>query len=140
MDELFQCFVKEIRFIRNLTPKTISTYEQSWKVYRRYCEDINQESLTEFVLGMRESGISPAGCNSYIRSINSFLTWLYLNKRLNERLRVRLLKVERKVFRTFSDEQIKNILSYKPRTFGSHRLITLLALLTDSIRKVPKPS
>jgi hypothetical protein len=44
MDELFRFFVKEIRFIRNLSPKTISTYEQSWKVYRRYSSDINHWS------------------------------------------------------------------------------------------------
>lgn len=132
MDEHFRCFVKEIRFIRNLTPKTISTYEQAWKVYLRYSCEINQTHLNRFVIGMREAGISPGGCNSYIRSINSFLSWLHENGHLANRLHIKLLKAERKVFKTFSDDQIRTILNHKSRTFGEHRLITLLSLLTDT--------
>jgi len=132
MDELFQCFIKEARFIRNLTPKTIDTYQQAWTVYSRYCTAINQAQLTTFVLSMRERGISPSGCNSYIRSINSFLTWMHANGHTPQRLRVKLLKVEKRVLKTFSDEHIKRILSHKPATFGEHRIVTLLALLTDT--------
>jgi integrase/recombinase XerD len=132
VDELFRRFIKEIRFIRNLTPKTISTYEQSWKVYRRFSSEINQPELNQFVIGMREAGISPGGCNTHIRSINSFLTWLHENDQLPQRLHIKLLKVERKVFRTFSDDQIKAILFHKAQSLGEHRLLTLLSLLTDT--------
>jgi hypothetical protein len=58
MDELFSCFIKEVRFIRNLTPKTISVYQQSWQVYLRYSAEINQAQLNQFVIEMREAGLS----------------------------------------------------------------------------------
>lgn len=132
MDELFLCFIKEVRFIRNLTPKTISTYQQSWKVYRRYSDEINQHQLNQFVVGMREAGLSPAACNTHVRSVNSFLSWLHENGHICERLHVKLLRVERKVFRTFSDEQIRALVFHKPKSFGEHRLVTLISLLTDT--------
>lgn len=46
---------------------------------------------------MRESGLSAGACNVYIRSINSFLSWLHENGYVTEPLRLRQLPQEKKI-------------------------------------------
>lgn len=36
--------------------------------------------LKEFVIGLRETGLSPITCNITIRELNTFLKWLFDNE------------------------------------------------------------
>jgi len=88
--------------------------------------------LKEFVIKLLESGISPATVNSYIRGFNSYLTWLHENGKIDSRLRIKKIKEPERVLKTFSDEQLKLLLSWKPRKFCEWRLYALLCLVIDT--------
>ena len=105
MKELFEHFLKEKQFLNGVSPKTIRSYQQAFNAFVRVVGEVgveptertdlgcstgspaplavysplSKDTLKDFVIGMRESGLSPGACNVYIRSINSFLTWLREN-------------------------------------------------------------
>jgi integrase/recombinase XerD len=94
-------------------------------------ESLNQALLNSWVVSMREEGLSAVSCNVYIRGINSFLSWLYEQELLRQKLRAKQLKEEHKVIQTFSEAQLKAFLAWKPKTFAEHRLAALIATATD---------
>jgi integrase/recombinase XerD len=136
MQALFEQFVKERRFLNNSTEKTIQFYRQSWAAFCRCFpilpDHLSNNHLTKFVMHMRESGLSPVSCNVYIRGMNSFLSWLHEHEYVAEPFRMRQLKVEQKILQTFNDQQVKALLSWKPKTIAEHRLFALLSLLADT--------
>lgn len=133
---MFEQFIKELQYLKNLSPLTIKSYRQA---YGRYCKfsgenDIlpTKASLNQFVIKMREAGLKPTSCNISIRAINSYLGWLYENEFVKERLRIKQLKAERKVIEPYTDEELHKVLSFKPKDFYEHRLAVLAALLIDT--------
>src|SRR5688572_23016750 len=67
---LIEQFVQHGTFLRGWTPDTVRTYRYS------LCGlplEISKASLSDFVVALRQRGLSPGGINLRIRSINSFL-------------------------------------------------------------------
>jgi hypothetical protein len=78
MEALFNLFLKEKQYLSNVSPKTIRSYQQAFNCYTKLGgQSPTKDDLKNFVVRMREAGLSVGGCNVYIRSINSFLTWLH---------------------------------------------------------------
>lgn len=80
MRGLFDQFLKEKRYLTGIAPRTVQYYE--W-VYNRWNDYVGEfptrQNIKDFVIKVQESGFTVYTANSYIRGINSFLTWLYEN-------------------------------------------------------------
>ena len=134
--DLFEQFVRERIYLKNVTPKTVRYHRQSWDALCRMSggspEQLNKALLAEFVVKLREAGIKPVSCNTYISSINAFLAWLHENGHLADRLKVKKLKVEQNLIKTLTDQQVRAILNFKPETSGERRVHVLSCLLLDT--------
>lgn len=135
ISQLFAQFVKEKRYIANLSERTLKSYESD--VFKRWMKYVGtmptEKNIKEFVVAMRQDGLSAHTCNITIRSFNSFLSWLQENHHTTERLRLPMLKTEKRVMRTFTEEHIKKLLSWKPnKTRNQIRFYVLLCLLADT--------
>ncbi len=72
---LFDRFIKEKRFVYNLSERTLHSYSKVFRRWERFAGGMpTQENLLDFMVNMRQSGHSPTTCNITIRSFNSFLT------------------------------------------------------------------
>jgi integrase/recombinase XerD len=135
LDELFAQFKKEKVFLKGVREKTLIWYAHSYSAFTRFMgkpEKLDKLVLKEFVTKMRESGISITSCNVYIRGFNSFLTWLFENEQTKEHLKIKQLKDEQKVMKTYTDGHLKIFLSYKPKDWYEWRMYTLVATLIDT--------
>ena len=132
--DLFETFLQEKKFLTGVTPKTISTYQCAYKAYQRVAGNglPTKQSLKQFVIQMQKNGMSVCGINSYARSLNSFLSWLYKEGYVSEPLRLALLKEEKRVFKPLTDQQLRAILSFKPQRFGERRFQVLLCVALDT--------
>ena len=132
--ELFNQFVKEKTFLAGVTPKTVRFYRQSFNAYTRSvgfaCPD--RFILNDFVIKLREGGMSPAGTNVYIRGMNSFLSWLWENGHTGERLKVKQIKEEKKIIKTYSEVELSALLNWKPKTWTEFRMHALIYTLIDT--------
>jgi integrase/recombinase XerD len=131
MISLFEQFLRERRFVKNSSQNTLLFYEQSFKAFNLH-EPLTKGQLTERITVMREKGMKPSTVNCYIRGINSFLSWLHENQHISEPLKIKQLKCEQKMMSYFSDDQLKAIITYKPKDEWQVRLHTLILLCLDT--------
>lgn len=137
MDKEFEFFLREKRFVQNVSENTIEFYQYSYKVFKKHIgitslAELNKIVLNSLVANMRESGMSAGCADARIRGINPFLTWLYENDLISENLKIKKPKLEQKVMKTFTESQMKAIITYKPKDKYELRLHTLLLLLLDT--------
>jgi integrase/recombinase XerD len=136
VEELFEKFIRDKRYLKNLSERTIDSYRE---VFGRWIRFVGREmptasGLEKFVVGMREADFTITTCNISIRSFNSFLSWLHENSHTEERFKIKQIPGGKRVLKTFSDEDLHKLLDWKPNTkrINETRLQVLLYLLTDT--------
>jgi integrase/recombinase XerD len=142
MKDLFAQFLKEKEFLAGVSPKTIRSYQQAFNTYQRVLSEHEsptsrtdelptKDTLKDFVIGMREAGLSPGACNVYIRSINSFLTWLHEGGH-TEPMKIKQLPQPKIVIKVFSDKHVQALIKFRPQGAYEWRLYALICLLIDT--------
>jgi integrase/recombinase XerD len=126
-----ELFIRHGIYLRNWSPKTVRTYRQSLAALP-LIEPLTKASLTALVVGLRERGLTAGGINIRLRTLNSFLTWLHEEGHAPERLKVKLLRAERKAVTTFSDGDIRRIVVFRPTDENQQRAWTLVLTLLDT--------
>lgn len=137
LSELFEQFVRERKYLKNVTPKTINYYHNCWDSFRRLVpvdrpNDLSRSLLANYVVRLRESDVKPVSCNTYISGMNAFLNWLHEQGHITERLAMKKLRVEQQVIKTLADTTLRALLAFKSQTPGECRVQTLVSLLLDT--------
>jgi integrase/recombinase XerD len=127
---MFDDFLKHGKYLRNWSPRTLRTYRQAWSSFQSSlpgkASEPTKAQLEAWVVWMRERGVSPSGCNMYIRTMNSYLSWLHVEHGL-EKLKLKLLREPKKQMVVLDARDIKVVVSTgKPRTR------VLMSLLLDT--------
>ncbi len=79
----FTRFLDERRWLLNVTPKTLEWYEEMFKLLRRLHPtltepaDLTKPALSQFVVKMRERGLSAVSRNTRLKAVNVFVGWLH---------------------------------------------------------------
>ena len=73
MESKFTQFIKERRYLTNVSPRTIEWYEQSLRWLNT--ESPTDADLKSVVIAMRQKGLKATGCNCRGRAINAYLKW-----------------------------------------------------------------
>lgn len=130
----FAEFLQEKQYLTGVSKNTLDYLGYCWKAWTRTVGDSepSRSTLDAFVIGIRQSGLSVGATNAYIRGLNSYFSWLFENGHTTEHFKLKALKAEQKVMKTFSDSDIRTIVAWRPRTFAEMRLHTLLCLLIDT--------
>ena len=132
LEKLFAQFIREKTYLDYLSPQTIKY--PGW-IYNR-CKDLIDEftdklNTKEFGIKLNESELSPFTINSYARGFNSFLSWLYENEHTSEHLKIKKIKTGTRGIKTYSESELKKILSFRPKTFIDKRLYGFICLMID---------
>jgi integrase/recombinase XerD len=125
--ELFEQFIKDKIFLCNLSPKTIDSYRLAFKAFVKHKGELNKDGLKNFVINMREAGLSAGGCNVY----NSYLTWLHENGHC-EPLRIKQLPKPQTVIKVFTERHVQALIRFRPKDQYEWRLYALICLLIDT--------
>src|SRR5579885_816066 len=93
METLFQQFIKERRYFRNLSERTLRFYSETYHYFNQVgtFDNLSKQSLQNALIVFRERGASVGGINAYIRGVNTFLKWLHEEHGYND-LSLKLLK------------------------------------------------
>jgi integrase/recombinase XerD len=131
---LFEEFLRERRYIKNITHQTEQYYRQSWNSYVRRMgeEPLTKPNLIQWVIKMREDGVKPVSCNTFISGMNAFCNWLYENNHLPEKLTIKKLKFEQTVLKPLDETQLKAIISFRASTKTEKRIWTIVMTLLDT--------
>jgi len=128
----FAVFIRERKFLHNVSPATVSWYTHALKWLPS--EAPTQTELKETVLRMRELGLKETGCNAAIRAINAYLHWASDNERKCgpgcTHPRMSRLKEPENILPALTEAEVRAIVAWKPRAGNYHeRRVHLLALL-----------
>jgi site-specific recombinase XerD len=87
LETLFQQFLQERTYLKNITPKTRVWYQSAWKAFKGTQTNtperlasaalIERADLNRFVVRLRERGVKPVSCNTWLRAMNAFCRWLH---------------------------------------------------------------
>jgi hypothetical protein len=87
LDTLFQQFLRERIYLKNVTPKPQVWYESAWNAFktaRAGAPDrpppfplISRSDLSDFIVHLRDRGVKPVSCNTWLRALNAFCRWLH---------------------------------------------------------------
>jgi integrase/recombinase XerD len=133
MDNLFTQFINERRYFRNLSEKTLKFYSETYHYFNQVgaFQNLSKQSLQNAVIVFRERGATTGGINAYIRGINVFLKWLH-DEHSYENFSLKKIKGHQPVLRSLTDDELKAIVRFKPKTFSQKRLYTALLLMIDT--------
>jgi integrase/recombinase XerD len=123
MSATFEDFIRERRYLTNVSARTIDWYRQSFKWLSLF--PLTEAGIKQFVIAMSEAGLKPTSCNSRIRVANAYFKWAGLQLHLNK------LKENQEVLPTFSRDAIDKLLRHRPQDWMEHRLLTIICLLMD---------
>jgi len=134
MSTRFTQFAKEKKFLLGVSERTVEWYESSLKWLPN--ENPTTEELKQMVVAMREHKLKPSGINCCLRAINSYLHW---NSGAEGKCtpmckhpRVSRLKEPQLQLPTFTNEQVKHLIHYRPKTKGQRRLHLLVLFMLDT--------
>lgn len=131
----FSAFVRERQFLTNVSPATLEWYTHAFKWLPS--ESPTQEQLKDAVLRMREKGLKATGCNSAIRAINTYLHWANAGPDVKcspacRHPKIAQLKEPQLVLPTFTEQQAKVLMRWKPKGKYQQRLKVLILFLLDT--------
>ncbi len=125
LDEVFEKFVRHCHS-KNLSERTIGYYEENYEQFKEILKSlpslqsedilridhITPQKLEKYRLRLLERDISDKTVNSYLRAVRAFLYYAMNLGYLGE-FDVQLVKSERKIKKTYTDEELE-ILLEKP--------------------------
>src|SRR5215470_17542465 len=131
----FAQFIRERQYLSNVSPATLEWYKHSFKWLRT--ESPSQDELRDTVLRMREKGLKATGCNSAIRAINTYLHWAKAGSDVKcspacTHAKIAQLKEPQIVLPTFTEQQIRLLVQWKPKSTCQRRLHLLVLFLLDT--------
>jgi len=132
----FAAFIQERRYLKNVSPSTVSWYTHAFKWLPS--ETPTQEQLKDAVMRMRAKGLKETGCNASIRAINAYLHWNSGSERKCgagcTHLRIAQLKEPQNVLPTLTAVQVTLLVNWKPKAkhFYQRRLHLLALFLLDT--------
>jgi integrase/recombinase XerD len=133
MKELFEEFIRERRYLRNLSEKTLTFYREVYSVFDKEgaWDNLSKQSLLSAIVAFRERGVKVGAVNSYIRGASTFLVWLAENGHI-EPIKLKKLREEQKVLRSLTEAELKAIYSFKPKYLSEKRVHTILLMMMDT--------
>lgn len=130
----FDSFIREKQYLQNVSTNTLQWYRHALNWLPN--ENPSEAALKSMVIRMREAGLKATGCNAALRAINCYLHWVNVGEgKCNagcKHPRIARLREPEQIMPTFSLEQVKLLLSFKPTTDFERRLHLLIMILLDT--------
>jgi integrase/recombinase XerD len=134
---LFEQFLKERIYLKNVTRPTILWYQTAFKNYQATLAAgapalPTKASLQRFVIAMRDRGLKPITCNTNLVAMNAFCLWLHQEEHAQEGVKLAKMRIEKRVLQLLDDTQMRVLVGYKPKTFFQRRTHLAALLILDT--------
>lgn len=119
-----ETFLKEKKYLQNVSPRTIELYAYSFQAFAGALD--SEEQIKQRVCEMRDRGLSPVTVNTYLRHLKCYYLWQ------KKPWTIPALKEKQTILATFSSEQIKRVIYWKPVRRGHARIHALALTALDT--------
>ena len=129
---LWERFIQERVYLKGISPATVRYYRWVERAFRPILNAPTKAGMLECIQKLLADGTSPISVNTYLRGFKAYCRWLNEEQSLKEVFRVQFLKTEQKILNTFSAEQVKAIIAFKPTGTNLTRAHIVACLLLDT--------
>lgn len=123
LEQAFSEYVME-KEARNLSPKTIRNYQDTFNVFMNFFEfdsytaanEVTQKHIFQWIGTLRQTGVKPSSINHYLRDMRAFLYWCMDADRayIEKPFKIQLVEGQEEQLKLFTDEELALLLE-KPR-------------------------
>jgi site-specific recombinase XerD len=133
---LFMKFIESRQAHHNVTDETVRWYCCSWKAFRDCVAKATNErqlrqQLYDGITAISKRGTGPVTTNTYIRAMQAFVSWMLELEHIERPMKLPKQKVEQRVRRTLSPEDIEKLFHFKPRWPNQKRTHAACILMLD---------
>lgn len=128
--ELIEQFIQERTYFKNVTPKTVAFYRQSFHAFDGAME--SRASMLERITKLRDRGVSAISVNTYLRAVNAFFRWSNTEGHSAYLIRIPKLKEPQQMLATLKPEHVQRVVRFQPRGRTQHRIHVIACLLLDT--------
>ena len=135
MEHFYSEFTREKQYLQNVSPATVDGYQWAWKAFEPVLAgraSVTKADIASHVAELHGRGLSPVTINTYLRSLNTFFRWMHTEGHSDVPLPIPRLKEPEKVCEQFSDEQVRRLVRFSPRSAAERRIHTLACLILDT--------
>jgi integrase/recombinase XerD len=144
LGSLFEQFLRERTYLKNVSPKTRVWYETAWKTFLKTqapglasmpiegAQPLTRQHLNAFVVALRDRGVRPVTCNTWLRALNAYCRWLHDEAVLREPTRLKPLKLEKRFVKTLDEASLRAVLTFKPKGYAQWRVHTAVCTILDT--------
>jgi integrase/recombinase XerD len=143
LDQLFDQFLRERTYLKNVTPKTRIWYESAWKAFKTTQTTVAADrpssapliaraDLNQFVIALRERGVKPVSCNTWVRALNAFCRWLHEQGEVPTLVMLQPQRLEKRLLHTHDVAVLRAILNFRPKDFAQRRVHVLVSAILDT--------
>ncbi len=142
LDQLFEQFLRERTYVQNVTASTREWYECAWKAFKAAqsvapprptsAPLISKADLQGFVVHLRERGVKPVTCNTWIMALNAFCRWLHDQGELPSPVKLKPQRLEKRIIRTHDETILRTMLKFKPKDFARWQVHALVSTILDT--------
>jgi len=127
---LTEQFIQERTYFKNVTPKTVDWYRQSFHAFDGAMD--SRASIGDRIGKLRTAGVSAISVNTYLRAVNAYFRWGHSEGHLPELIRIPKLNEEDKILATLTPEHVQRVIGFRPRGKYQQRIHVLACLLLDT--------
>lgn len=133
--EQFEQFIRERQYLKNVTPRTVEWYRHSLRWLPSSAP--TQSDLAEIIIRMRQAGLKETGVNCVLRCVNAYLHWSHAGSDTRcssacKHPRAKRLREPKLILPTFTETQVKRLVTWKANGKYPRRLHLLILVLLDT--------
>jgi len=128
IQKLFAQCLREKQFLCGVSANHLTFLKYSFQAF--HLEELTEAHLKQRIIELSQEK-TPGCVNAYIRGISSFLSWCAENGHCPP-IKLKALKQQQRVLKTFTDDQIQVFLKWRPKTLTEKRMKVLICLLLDT--------
>jgi site-specific recombinase XerD len=131
LDSLHLQFLKERRYLLNLSPRTLEWHAGVWRLFQKFATNslgsgaFTQPALEAWVIEQRARGVTAPTVNSRLRSLNAFGRWMHEQQHAAARVRMKPLREPKRLVQTLTDEDVRRLVGFKPPAGEGQRAFAL---------------
>ncbi len=109
---------------RNLSPKTIKNYQETYGIFMAFNEfdsdtaanEVTQKHIFHWIGTLKQEGVKPSSINHYLRDMRAFLYWCMDEDRayIESPFKIKLIESQEEQLKLFTDEELSLLLE-KPK-------------------------
>jgi integrase/recombinase XerD len=130
--DLWEQFLQDRVYNKGVSEETVRYYRWVRGAFLAILAAPTRAGMIECKAALLAKGVTPISINTYLRGFKAYVRWMHAEGHLPELFRVEFLRCETKILATLTRDQVREIITYRPRGVNDRRAHAIALVLLDT--------